>query len=422
MGSVFDTLRERGFVAQCSDEERVRALLEGERVTLYVGFDPSSDSLHLGSLVPMMALRHLQRAGHRVLALVGGATGMIGDPAGKSEERTLLAREQVELNVAGVHAQLARFLDDASNPPVMLNNLDWIGPISFVDWLRDVGKYFTVNYMMAKDAVQSRLASESGMSFTEFSYMTLQAFDFLHLFDTQGCLLQAGGADQWGNITAGIELIRKLRGAPAFGLTFPLLTTATGEKFGKSAGNAVWLDRARTRPWDLYQYFVRQDDRDVVRLLKLFTLLPLERVAELEASLGREPGKREAQRTLAFEATSLIHSRAVAEELARAAETIYYAEIRDLSDETLAAVFADVPSVEVTRAELEQGIGVVDLLVRSALAPSRGAARRLLDQGGVYVNNLRVEPTAVVGLGHRASESFLVLRAGKRSQCLVRVV
>jgi tyrosyl-tRNA synthetase len=252
--------------------------------------------------------------------------------------------------------------------------------------------------------------------------MTLQAYDFLHLFDAEGCLLQAGGSDQWGNITAGIELIRKLRSSSAYGLTFPLLTTATGEKFGKSAGNAIWLDRGRTPPWDMYQYFVRQDDRDVVRLLKLFTFLPLERIAELETSLEREPGKREAHRALAFEVTSLLHGPEVAAELVRAAETIYYSEIRDLSDEALHSVLKDAPSVEVTRAELETGVPVADLLVRGALAPSKGGARRLLEQGGVYVNNVRVEGTTVVGPGHLASPSFLVLRAGKKNQCLVRVV
>jgi tyrosyl-tRNA synthetase len=421
MSSVYDTLVERGFVTQCSDEAAVRELLSTRRVTGYIGFDPSADSLHLGSLVPMMALKQFQRAGHRVVAVVGGATGMIGDPSGRSEERSLLDPDRLAANVAGVHRLLERFLDEPGNPPAMVNNADWIGPMSFIDWLRDVGKHFTVNYMLGKDSVQSRLVAEQGISYTEFSYMTLQAYDFLHLFDAQGCLLQAGGSDQWGNITAGIELIRKLRGASAYGLTFPLLTTAAGEKFGKSAGNAIWLDRGRTRPWDMYQFLVRQDDRDVVKMLKLLTFLPLERIGELAESLTSNPGKREPHRALAFEVTSQIHGREVAAELERAAETIYYSEIRDLSDETLGAVFADVPSVEVSRAELEQGIALVDLLVRSSLAPSRGAARRLLDQGGVYVNNLRVEPTTMVGLGHRASESFLVLRAGKKSQCLVRV-
>jgi len=420
--SVYDTLLERGFVAQCSDEAALRERLAAGPVAVYIGFDPSAPSLHLGSLVPMMALKHLQRAGHRVLAVVGGATGMIGDPSGRSEERSLLSEDQIRANVAGVHAQLERFLDQPSNPPLMLNNADWIGPMSFIEWLRDVGKYFTVNYMLAKDSVQSRLGNEQGISYTEFSYMTLQAYDFLHLFDSEGCALQAGGSDQWGNITAGIELIRKLRGASAYGLTFPLLTTASGEKFGKSAGNAIWLDRGRTPPWDLYQYFVRQDDRDVVRLLKLFTFLPLPQIAELEGSLEREPGKREAHRALAFEVTSLLHGPEVAAEMVRAAETVYYAEIRDLSDETLESVLKDAPSLEVTRAELEAGIAAVDLLVRSGLAPSKGGARRLLDQGGVYVNNVRVDAATVIGPSHLASPSFLVLRSGKKSQCLVRVV
>ncbi len=422
MTSVYDTLLERGFVCQVSDEARVRELLGGPRVTVYVGFDPSASSLHLGSMVPMMALKHLQRAGHRVVALVGGATGMIGDPSGRSEERSLLDPERLAANVAGVRAVLARFLDDPSNPPLLVDNADWIGPMSFVEWLRDVGKHFTVNYMLAKDSVRSRLASESGISYTEFSYMTLQAYDFLHLFDAEGCVLQAGGSDQWGNITAGIELIRKLRGAAACGLTFPLLTTVTGEKFGKSAGNAIWLDRERTRPWDMFQFLVRQDDRDVVRLLRLLTFLPADEVVRLEASLSSDPGARAAHRALAVEVTALVHGRAVAEELLRAADTVYYSEIRDLSDETLSSVLADAPSVDVTRAELTSGLGLVDLLVRSGLAASKGAARRLLDQGGVYVNNVRVESATVVGPAHLASPSFLVLRSGKKNQCLVRVV
>ncbi len=421
MASVYDTLEQRELIAQCTDPE-LRDKLGQERFTVYCGFDPTAESLHLGNLVPVIGLAHLQRAGHRVLLVVGGATGMIGDPSGRSEERNLLDTRQIERNVAGVRAQLSRYLDfDGDNPAEMLNNHDWIGPMRFVDWLREVGKYFTVNYMLAKDSVQSRLRSEAGISYTEFSYMTLQAYDFLYLFDHHGCRLQVGGNDQWGNITAGIDLIRKLRQQPAYGLTFPLITTATGEKFGKSAGNAIWLDRGRTSPWDFYQYLVRQDDRDVIRLLKIFTFVPLERIAELEQAVRARPERREAQKTLAFEVTAIVHGRETAEEMARAAEIVYGSEIKDLSDETLGAVFASVPSTTLSRSELEAGVDLIELLVRSGLTRSKGEARRLLNSGGVYVNNVRMTEPLKLTEAHLASASLLVLRTGKKNYHLVRV-
>jgi len=421
MASVYDTLEQRELIAQCTDPE-LRDKLGQERFTVYCGFDPTAESLHLGNLVPVIGLAHLQRAGHRVLLVVGGATGMIGDPSGRSEERNLLDTRQIERNVAGVRAQLSRYLDfDGDNPAEMLNNHDWIGPMRFVDWLREVGKYFTVNYMLAKDSVQSRLRSEAGISYTEFSYMTLQAYDFLYLFDHHGCRLQVGGNDQWGNITAGIDLIRKLRQQPAYGLTFPLITTATGEKFGKSAGNAIWLDRGRTSPWDFYQYLVRQDDRDVIRLLKIFTFVPLERIAELEQAVRERPERREAQKTLAFEVTSIVHGRETAEEMARAAEIVYGSEIKDLSDETLAAVFASVPSTELARSELEAGVALVELLARTGLTKSKGEARRLLKAGGIYVNNVRMTEEVTLSTAHLASRSYIVLRSGKKNYHLVKV-
>jgi len=419
--NLLDTLKERGFIHQCTDPDAVRKML-AERCTVYIGFDPSADSLHVGSLVPIIGLRHFQLAGHRVIALVGGATGMIGDPSGRSDERQLLDPERLEANVVAVRRQLEHFLDtDGDNPAVFVNNADWTAPMSFIEWLRDIGKLFTVNYMIAKDSVRSRLESEQGISFTEFSYMTLQANDFLHLHDTLDCSMQAGGSDQWGNITAGVELIRKKRSRPAFGLTFPLLTASEGEKFGKSMGNCVWLDGERTRPWDVYQYFVRRDDRDVITMLKLLTFVPMDRVRELERAVVENPGERETQKVLAYEVTSLLHGKEVADEVVRAAETVYYSEIKDLSDSMLESVFADVPSVEVSRAELEVGLDVVELLVRADLAKGKGAARRLLQQGGVYANNVRVEPGTALGSDNLASESFLVLKTGKKNLRLVRV-
>jgi tyrosyl-tRNA synthetase len=367
-----------------------------------------------------MALAHFQRAGHRVLQVVGGATGMIGDPSGRSEERNLLGAEQIAHNVAAVRRQMERFLDfNGVNPALILDNLDWIGRMSFIDWLREVGKNFTVGYMLAKESVQRRL--EQGITYTEFSYMTLQAYDFLHLFDTHGCTLQIGGTDQWGNITAGIDLIRRLRQAQAFGLTMPLVTTSSGDKFGKSAGNALWLDAARTSPWDFYQYLVRQEDRDVIRFLKLYTFLPLEQIAELERAVREQPEKREAQKTLAWEVTQLVHGKDTAAEIAHAAEVVYQSEIKGISDQTLAAVFASVPSTTITWPELDGGIDLLAIFTRTGLASSKGEARRLQQAGGLYVNNVRQGPEGKLTRASLASESFIVLRTGKKNYHLIRV-
>jgi tyrosyl-tRNA synthetase len=369
-----------------------------------------------------MALAHFQRAGHRVLVVVGGATGMVGDPSGRSAERNSLAREQIECNVQGIRRQIERFLDfNDPETATILDNYDWIGRMSFIEWLRDVGKNFTLGYMLAKDSVRRRLDTEQGISYTEFSYMTMQAYDYLHLFDQHGCTLQCGGSDQWGNITAGIDLIRRLRQATAYGLTFPLITTSTGEKFGKSAGNAIWLDPARTSPWDFYQYLVRQDDRDVIRLLKLYTFLPLDEIASLEMGVREQPGRREAQSRLGFEVTRIVHGTTTACELANAAEVVYHSEIKGIREEILAAAFASVPSTTITRVELESGLNLIDMLVRTKLAASKAEARRLLHAGAIYVNNLRQGLESSLGQHSMASKSFIVLRSGKRNYHLVRV-
>jgi tyrosyl-tRNA synthetase len=419
MTAIFQTLQERGFIAQLSDES-LPELLSERKFTVYAGFDPTADSLHLGHLVPIMALAHFQRAGHHPLMVVGGATGMVGDPSGRSEERNLLTREQIAANVLAVRRQMGRFLEfDGPNPATILDNLDWIGSFSFLDWLRDVGKHFTVAAMLAKESVQRRL--EGGISYTEFSYMTLQAYDFLHLFTNHGCTLQVGGSDQWGNITAGIDLIRRVRQGQAYGITFPLVTTSGGEKFGKTAGNALWLDPRRTPPWDFYQYLVRQDDSDVIRFLNLYTFLPREAVAEMERAVREEPHKREAQKRLAFEVTALVHGQETAKEMSHAAEVVYHSEIKGISDATLAAVFASVPSTTINRPELESGIRLPDALVRTGLASSKGEARRLLQSGAVYVNNVRQGDDVTLGVSHLASTSFIVLRSGKKNYHLVRV-
>lgn len=426
MATLLNTLLERGMVHACTRQEVLAQDLNhfplGGRWTVYAGFDPTADSLHLGHLVPVMALSHFQKAGHRVLVLVGGATAMVGDPSGKSAERNLLTAEQVEHNVQGVRKQLERFLAfDGTNPAIIVNNLDWIGQMSFLDWLRQVGKHFTIAEMLAKESVDRRLKSEAGISFTEFSYQTMQAFDFLHLFEKFGCTLQIGGSDQWGNITAGIELIRKVKQKLAIGLTLPLVTTASGEKFGKSAGNAIWLDPARTSPWDFYQYLVRQEDADVVRLLKLYTLLPLDEIKRLEASVNTTPEKREAQKALAFEVTRLVHGEPVAREMEHASSVVFSSEIKGISDETLAAVFASVPAIEITSFALEAGVELSALLVATQLATSKNKARQLLSAGGIYVNNVRAESDLKLGRQNLASPSFLVLRCGKKNRALVRV-
>lgn len=425
MASVLDTLRERGFVAQVSDE-KLGELLERQPITVYAGFDPTADSLHLGHVVPIMALAHFQRAGHRVLLVVGGATGMIGDPSGRSEERQLLSIEQVAANARAIGAQMNRYFDpNAPHPPILLNNFDWIGRMSFIDWLRDVGKHFTLGYMLAKESVSRRLESEQGISYTEFSYMTLQAFDFLYLFDHYGCTLQVGGSDQWGNITAGIDLIRRQRQAQAYGITFHLITTSSGEKFGKSAGNAIWLDPKRTSPWDFYQYLVRQDDKDVIRFLKLYTFLPLEQIEALDEATKRSPEKREAQKALAFEVTRLVHGEDVAREMAHAASVVYHSEIRGISDDVLASVFSSVPSTQIPRSELEKGLPLAEVLVRTGLARSKNEARRALDAESIYVNNVKVEKSQTdlrLLPQHLASPSFIVLRSGKKNYHLLRVL
>lgn len=421
MVSVLETLEQRGFVASCTSDCLATVLRAGP-VTLYVGFDPTADSLHMGHLVPIMALSHFQQAGHRVLLVVGGATGMIGDPSGRSDERNLLGPEQIAANVEAIKPQFSRFLRfDGPNPAILVNNYDWIAKMSFIDWLREIGKHFTVNYMLSKESVCSRLESEQGITFTEFSYMTMQAYDFLHLFDAFGCVLQCGGTDQWGNITAGIELIRKLRQTETYGLTCPLVTTAGGEKFGKSQGNAVWLDRRRTTPWDLYQYLIRQDDRDVIRFLKLYTYLPLDQISALERAVVERPENREAQGTLAREVTRMLHGEATAAEVAKAAHSVFYSDISGLTDETLAAAFAEVPQSEVALPELQLGMPLTDLLPRIGMVGSKGEAKRLLTAGGVYVNNRRVGETTVVTDRDLASESLLVIRTGKKTYHLIKV-
>lgn len=421
MESVFDTLNDRGFITQTSDDS-IRDILQKDKVVVYAGFDPTADSLQLGNLVPLMALSHMQRAGHQILVLMGGATALIGDPSDKDQERELKRPEEIERNIEGIEKQLVRFLDFDTEPiPIILNNHDWIGEKSIIYWLREVGKNFKLKSMIRKEFVQSRLESESGISFTEFSYITLQAYDFLHLHEAFGCTLQIGGNEQWGNITAGIDLIHRLKRTPVYGLTHPLITTADGEKFGKSAGNAVWLDPARTTPWDFFQYLVRREDEEILHLLKIFTFLPMGEIKALGSSLEKEPEKRAAHKALATELTAMVHGRDKARDIARAADTIYYSEIESVSEDIIEAAFAGAPSVVITRNELNRGIELIDVLLKGGLVRGKGDARRLIKQGSIYVNNSKVDAAIKLFPEHLASESLLVLRRGKKSYLLVRV-
>jgi tyrosyl-tRNA synthetase len=424
--NLFEELQWRGMVYDST--EGLRELFATERVTAYIGFDPTAPSLHVGSLLPVMALARLQRAGHSPIAIVGGGTGMIGDPSGKAQERSLLSRDEIDGHLAGIRRQLERFLDfepraGSATAARIVNNADWLAAFDLLGFLRDTGKYFTVNYMLQKESVTRRLESEEGISFTEFSYLLLQARDFLELFDRYGCTLQLGGSDQWGNITAGIDLVRKLRGRKAHGLVMPLVTTATGVKFGKTEAGAVWLDPDRTLPFKFYQFWLNTDDRDAVSYLKFFTFLDREAITALEQATRSAPEKREAQRVLAREVTALVHGQAQVERAERASLLLFGEDIATLEVEDVLAVFEDVPSTDIAAAEFgSEGFGIVDLVARVKLAPSKSEARRLVQSGGVYVNNRRLsDPSCRVVRDQAIGGRLFVLRKGQRQNYLVRL-
>ncbi len=423
MANLFDELLWRGLVYDATDG--VADLLSKERVTVYSGFDPTASSLHVGHLLPALMLARLQRQGHSPIAIIGGGTGMIGDPSGKSLERVLLSNEEVEQNVAGIRGQLERFLDfDASsNPARFVNNADWLGTIDILTFLRDVGKHFTVNYLLQKESVSRRLESEEGISYTEFSYLLLQSFDFLKLFDEHNCVLQVGGSDQWGNITAGIDLIRKVRAKKAHGLVWPLMMTPSGAKFGKTEAGAVWLDSERTRPFRFYQFWLNTEDADAVTYLKSFTFLDRRAIDELDASMKSSPETREAQRALAREVTKTVHGAEQVSRVEHASALLFAEDITSLPVEDVLAVFDDVPSTELDVSELgANGIGVVDLLTRVKLAPSKSEARRLVQSGGVYVNNRRAaDPQARLMQEHAIGGRLFLLRKGQKQNHLVRL-
>lgn len=422
MSNVIQTLRERGFIDRITDESLEQ--LAGERsLTVYCGFDPTADSLHCGSLLPILMLAHFQRAGHRPIALAGGATGLIGDPSGKKEERKLMTPEQVEANVRGITRVFSRFLDlEGDNAARIVNNFDWIGKFSYIEFIRDVGKHVRISEMMGRESVKARMESGEGLSYTEFSYQILQAYDFHHLHQTEGCRVQLGGSDQWGNITAGTDLIRRLGGEQCFGLVCPLLTTSSGQKFGKTEDGAVWLTSDRTSPYQFYQYWIGTEDADVIRMLKLFTFLPLEEIGELEKCVRENPGAREAQRRLAWEATSLVHGPEAAQAAVDASQALFGGSLDGLDRQTLEDIFSEVPSFQLDRSRLAEGTPILDLLVESGLASSKGEAKRAIKAGAIYLNNTRVEEEALaVRPDHLLHDSLIVLRHGKKKYCLGRV-
>jgi tyrosyl-tRNA synthetase len=422
---ILDELASRGLVADVTDREGLAELLGKPPVAAYAGYDPTSSSLHVGNLVPTILLKRLQLAGHRPIIVVGGATGMIGDPSGKSEERNLLDDGTLQLNVASIRAQLSRLLDfdDPKTGAIMTNNADWTRGVGFLEFLRDIGKHLTINYMMAKDSVKSRLEGDSGISYTEFSYMLLQAFDFVELHKRHGCRLQVGGSDQYGNITAGCELSRKMGRDQLFGLTAPLLLDSSGHKMGKtSTGERIWLDAARTPAFEFYKYWFNVSDDDAPRLLKMFSLRPLAELDQLIAAHDADRAKRAAQKELARALTAWVHGE-IAVARVEAANAVFATGTLDgLELAELAALAETIPTVDIPKTELAAGVGIIELLART-VADSKGAARRLVQQGGAYVNNVRISD-----LEHKVNANSLVggmlllVRGGKKDYRLVRAI
>jgi len=413
MSGLFEDLTWRGLVHQVTDADTLRRLLDDGSVVGYIGFDPTADSLHIGSLLQICLLRRLQQAGHTPIALLGGGTGMIGDPGGKTDERVLLGPDELEGNKAGVKSQLERFLDFGVGGAIFEDNSTWLGSALLLPFLRDIGKLFSVNEMVRKDSVRSRLEGrDQGISFTEFSYMLLQAWDFLQLFDRHGCRLQLGGSDQWGNITEGVDLVRRLRKVQAFGLTAPLITKADGTKFGKTESGTIWLDPARTSPYQFFQYWINTPDAEVGRYLRVFTFLDRPAIEALDDATAAHPELRAGQRTLARELTTMVHGTVEAARAERAAEVLFTEEIATLDQVTLATVLADAPSSVFIDPEL-----LVEALVRTGLATSNSDARRQLKGGGVYVNNRRQTKDRFLDRSE-AIGRFIVLRRGKTQHVL----
>jgi len=425
--NLIEDLKWRGLLAACSDESALAERLSKSPVTLYCGFDPTGDSLHVGHLMGQLTLRRFQLAGHNPLALAGGATGMVGDPSGRSAERNLLTHDQLAHNVSCITKQLSKILDfdTPANPARLVNNYDWTSGVSFLDFLRDIGKHFSVNMMMAKDSVRSRMEGDNGISYTEFSYMLLQAFDFYHLRKTNDCELQIGGSDQWGNITAGIDLIRKKLGVPAWAWTFPLITKSDGTKFGKTASGSVWLDPQKTSPYKFYQFFVNTEDAMVVDYLKKFTMLPRPEIETLEAAHNANPGAREAHRALARAVTTLVHGAPACDDAVRASQIMFGGGLEGISETVFNDVVGEVPTKDLARAKLETagGVALTDMLVHAGLAASKGQARKDIEGGGINVNNIRVAEVArAVTPADLLFGKYVLLRKGKKSHAVVRAI
>ena len=417
---MIETLEERGFVEAKTHDQELYDYLNSDMATCYIGFDPTADSLHVGSLVPIMSLAHMQRHGHRPIALVGGGTGLVGDPSGKTEMRKMLTIEKVNRNVEGLRGQLARFIDFSDDKALLLNNADWLTKLEYIPFLRDIGRHFSVNRMIKAESCRSRMESEDGLSFIEFNYMVLQAYDFLELCSKHECRLQMGGSDQWGNIVAGIDLIRRMRSQTAFGLTFPLITTSSGAKMGKTASGAVWLDAQRTSSYEYYQFWVNTDDRDVARFLALFTFLPMDEIRNIELLEGADLNAAKA--VLAFEATNLAHGREEAEKAYAAACDMFGARVvpthilptSRIPRQSSRGEEDSVPSSVMPLSEIEKGIPAFKLFHQIGMVKSSGEARRLIQQGGAYINGSRVESFEQTINSKYINGMEIVMRAGKK--------
>lgn len=416
MKNILEIFEERGFIEQVTDRDLLWKLTKNPTVC-YIGFDPTGSSLHVGSLVPIMALTHMQKAGHTPIALMGGGTTLVGDPSGKTEMRRMMSRKEIEKNAEGIKRQLSRFIDFSPGKALMLNNADWLVDLSYIDFLRDIGRHFSVNRMLTAESYKVRM--KTGLSFIEFNYMLLQAYDFHVLHRDYQCTIQMGGQDQWGNIVAGVDLIRRVQSQEAFGITFPLLTTASGEKFGKTAAGAVWLDEQRTSVYDFYQFWRNSEDGELGRLLRLFTFLPLDEISRLEQL--RDQGINRAKEILAFEVTTLVHGQEKAAEAYRTATGQFGAADPDRQIETSSAITTietttlgdNLPETIISPAELEQGITIVDLFIKTGLCSSKGQARRLIQQGGGYCNDNRITEDFTID-NEQLIDSQLILRAGKK--------
>lgn len=420
--NLFDEFEWRGLVY--SSTEGLRDLLAREKIAAYIGFDPSAPSLHVGSLLTIMGLVRLQQFGHTPIAVAGGGTGLIGDPSGKSTERPLLSKEEIAFNIEGIKRQLSQYLDfnSKTNPAVLVNNADWLTTTPLTDFLRDIGKHFSVNALIAKESVKRRMEQE-GISYTEFSYVLLQSFDYLTLFERHHCVLQMGGSDQWGNITAGVDLIRRVHGETAHALVYPLLTTSAGAKMGKSVGGAIWLDPQKTSPYRFYQYLFNSDDSDIINYLKVLTMLPKDRIEELAVSLQEHPERREAQRELAREVTGRVHGNDAVVRAEEASRVLFGEEIKNQRLQDVLDIFAEAPSIEIGKNELSgAGISLTDLVARTGLAKSKGEARRLIEGGGIYLQNIRNnDARKMISLQDSIEGQAFVLRKGQKEYCLVKV-